>query len=451
MPNPPTTPTIYALASGSQRSGIAVVRVSGPDARLVLDLMAAPKATPRIATYRVIRDPDTGAALDRGIVTWFEAPASFTGEDVVELSLHGGRAVIRSVLDALGKLPGFRPAEPGAFTRRAFENGRIDLTEAEGLADLVAAETEAQRRQALAQSAGSLFELYERWRSELLDASALVEAAIDFADEADVAAESTGRAREIVAALHQELAAHLADGRRGEILREGFRLVLAGPPNAGKSSLLNALAERPAAIVSDEPGTTRDVIEVHLDLDGYPVIVTDTAGIREWGSAIEAEGIRRARVAAATADLVVWIVDPIAPSPPDPEFSLSQEWSKLILVVSKADLIGAGRLPSWLPPGTLTISAKTGAGVGALAALLGARAREATAGDSGPPLTNPRHRELVEAAAASTGRFLEGDPDEAELRAEDLREAQATLGRITGRVDVEEVLDRIFSRFCIGK
>ena len=288
----PPNDTIVALASGPGVAAVAVIRVSGPGTREALEALCGGVPPPRHAALRDIGP--RGAKLDRGLVLFFPRPASFTGEDMAELQLHGSRAVIRAVLDALLALPGMRLAEPGEFARRAFENGKLDLTEVEGLADLVNAETEAQRRQALAQSEGSLRQLYEGWRAELLGAQALVEAGLDFADEGDVATDVSVKAGAVVQSLRESIARHLAD-HRGERLRDGFRIVIAGPPNAGKSSLLNALAKRDAAIVSEEAGTTRDVIEVHLDLGGWPVVLADTAGLRPTNDAIEQEGVRRAR------------------------------------------------------------------------------------------------------------------------------------------------------------
>jgi len=301
--------TIFALSTAPGRAGIAVVRVSGPQAGAVIDAFAPPRPKERVAALRKLRDPEAGVILDEGLVLWFAAPRTETGEDMAEFHLHGGPAIVRGVLAALSRQPGCRLAEAGEFARRAFENGRMDLAQVEGLADLIEAETEAQRRQAVRQMGGALSQLYEGWRARLVEALALIESAIDFSDEADVSANAFERARAIVGELQGALQGHLDDGNRGEILREGFRIVLAGPPNVGKSSLLNALARREAAIVSEEAGTTRDVIEVRLDLGGYPVVVSDTAGIREAQGAIEREGIRRTLAHAREADLVIWLSD----------------------------------------------------------------------------------------------------------------------------------------------
>src|SRR5947209_1749586 len=299
--------TIFALSSGPPPAAIAVIRISGPNARFGLETLIRRLPAPRRASLAKLFDPTTGAVLDEGLALWFPGPRSETGEDMVELHLHGGRAVIAETLAALERLDGFRMAEPGEFTRRAFENGRMDLTAVEGLADLIFAETEAQRRQALRQFQGALGHPVEEWRRRLIESMALVEARIDFSDEADVPEDLLGPALETARALREEIFGALADERRGERLREGFCVAIAGPPNAGKSSLLNRLARREAAIVSPYPGTTRDVIEVHLDLGGYPVTLLDTAGVRESDEPVEQEGVRRARARAEAADLVLWV------------------------------------------------------------------------------------------------------------------------------------------------
>ena len=302
-------PTIFALSSGRPPAAIAVVRVSGPRAGAALEKLIGRVPEPRQATLARVRDPATGEAIDEALVLWFPAPRSETGEDTAELQLHGGHAVVAGVLDALGRIEGCRPAEAGEFTRRAFENGRLDLTAVEGLADLIAAETLAQRRQAFRQLKGLIGDRAEAWRRALIEAQALVEARIDFSDEADVPENLVDAALHAAQQLRSEIAAALADGGRGERLRDGLVIAIAGPPNAGKSTLLNRLARREAAIVSPYPGTTRDVIEVHFDLGGYPVTLLDTAGIRDSADPVEQEGVRRARVGAASADLVLWVTD----------------------------------------------------------------------------------------------------------------------------------------------
>ncbi|MBK8543005.1 MAG: tRNA uridine-5-carboxymethylaminomethyl(34) synthesis GTPase MnmE [Caulobacteraceae bacterium] len=301
--------TIAALATGAGRAGVAVIRLSGPAAGSTLSALTArdlPK--PRMATREAFCDPRTGVSLDDGLALWFPGPHSFTGEDVVELHIHGGPAVIAAVIDAALSQPGVRPAEPGEYTRRAFENGKLDLAEAEGLADLVDAETEGQRRQALRQRRGALSAVYEGWRARLIEAAALIEAEIDFPDE-DLPGALAQRASPILQALANDMGQHLNDAHRGERIRDGFRIAIVGPPNAGKSSLLNALAQREAAIVSDIPGTTRDVVEVRLVLAGFPVWIADTAGLREAADAIEAEGVRRALARAEEADLRMAVVE----------------------------------------------------------------------------------------------------------------------------------------------
>jgi tRNA modification GTPase len=393
-------------------------------------------------------------------VLWFPAPASYTGEDVAELHVHGGRAVIEAVLAALGAIDGLRLAEPGEFTRRAFLNGKLDLTAAEGIADLIDAETEAQRRQALRQAGGALDALYEGWRRDLIEAMALLEAALDFADEGDVPEDVMAPAWDGLARLSDAIAAHLADGRRGEILRDGFHVVLAGAPNAGKSSLLNALARRDVAIVSPDAGTTRDVIEVRLDLGGLPVILSDTAGVRsatdiDNAGAIEAEGIRRTLVRAGEGDLIVWVMDAgAAPSALPPE--IAARTGDVRWVLNKADLLAGSisamsGLAGLAADQALPVSAKTGAGIDALVALLTAAATERVGDQSSPIITRARHRQELDRCRAALLSAIGGDRNQLELRAEDVRLAATALGRITGRVDVEDILDRIFASFCIGK
>jgi tRNA modification GTPase len=432
--------TIYALSSAPGRAGVAVIRVSGPAVHDALARMVKTPPKPRYAAFRTVKHPTTGEAIDGAVVILFNASSSETGEDVVEFQTHGSRAVIAAVLKALGEIPGCRLAEPGEFARRAFENGKLDLAQVEGLADLVAAETEAQRRQAVAQAGGALSQLYDGWRTRLIEIAALTEAAIDFSDEGDVSSTSLVEARKRAATLADEIAAHLDDGHRGEILRDGFRVALLGAPNAGKSSLLNALARRDAAIVSEEAGTTRDVVEVRLDLAGLPVIVSDTAGIHEAAGAIEREGIRRSLAAAREADLVVWLSEMGDSNLP---VGISRETS--LVIRSKADLAGES-----LGHG-LAISVVTGDGIDKLIGEIARRASQAVGDQASPALTQARHRESLENALDDIKAFLAGGPAAVELRAEDIRRAAHAIGRITGRVDVEDVLDQIFSRFCIGK
>ena len=434
--------TIVALASGAVPAAIAVIRISGPETRRVLEAFCGGVPDPRHASLRDIGPPRL-PAIDRGLAIWFPGPASFTGEDMAELHTHGSRAVVNAVIEAVLSLPGTRLAEPGEFARRAFENGKLDLTQVEGLADLISAETEAQRRQALAQAEGSLRTLYEGWRIELLGAQALVEAGLDFADEGDVAADIAVKADAIVAPLLVSISHHLAD-RRGERLRDGVHIVIAGPPNVGKSSLLNALAKRDVAIVSEEAGTTRDVLEVHLDLGGLPVTLTDTAGLREAESKVEAEGVRRALARTEQADVVLWLVDATAPIW---ELPAALEIRTAICVLNKIDL-ERGFTPH---RDCLQISARTGQGLDRLVEALEEQAAHvAETGLASPLMTRARHRAELEGTRVALQRF--GQPTlSPELKAEELRIAARHLGRLTGRIDVEEVLGAIFGEFCIGK
>ena len=439
--------TIYALSSGRGKAGVAVIRISGPASGSALRALSGRALpAPRRATLRPLHDPQSGETLDRSLIIWFPGPASFTGENVAELHVHGGRAVIESVLSALGRIEGLRPAEAGEFTRRAFEHGRLDLTEVEGLTDLIDAETEAQRRQAFRQSSGSLRALYDGWRLNIIEALASIEAELDFSDEGDVPEEVSAAARGTARNLRDEIAAHLDDRRRGEILRDGLRVVIAGPPNVGKSSLMNALARRDAAIVSSEAGTTRDVIEVRLDLGGFPVILFDTAGIREAEGEVEREGVRRTMERAKDADLILWISDATAPQAPPRNLARPDGDTAVIQAVNKIDLDRRH-----LPRGAVPLSVKTGEGFDALMESLTEAARNASSRGENPVITRTRHRHELEKAQAALDRFLAGDFAELELRAEDLRQTAAALGRLTGRVDVEDVLDRIFADFCIGK
>ena len=379
---------------------------------------------------------------------FFPAPRTFTGEDMAELHLHGGRAVVAAALEALSGLDGFRPAEAGEFTRRAFDGGRMDLTQVEGLADLVNAETEAQRRQALRQADGALRQVCEGWRERLVRARAWLEAELDFPDEDDVPGSVAERAWADVRPLSAEIARHLADGHRGERLRAGFEIVVLGPPNAGKSSVINALARRDVAIVSPEPGTTRDLIEVRLDLGGYPVTVVDTAGLREAAGAVEQEGVRRAGSRAAAADLVLWLQDVTVPRAPPPVLPAGLGF---LSVGTKIDLIPTGQAGAQADAFDLAVSTVSGEGLDRLIERAGDAAREGLAGSGAPLITRARQRAALKACRAALDDALGGESKPLELRAEDLRRATDALGRVTGRVDVEELLGVIFAEFCIGK
>ena len=549
--------TIYALSSGRPPAAIAVVRISGPRAGDALNALIGRIPDPRKAALARIRGRD-GEIVDQGLALWFPGPQSETGEDVAELQLHGGHAVVAAVFAALAQIDGLRMAEAGEFTRRAFENGKLDLTAVEGLADLVMAETEGQRRQAFRQMAGALRDRSEHWRTQLIQALALVEARIDFSDEADVPQDLVTPALQIARSLEGDIASVLAEGNRGERLREGFVVAIAGPPNAGKSTLLNRIAKREAAIVSPYAGTTRDVIEVHLDLDGLPVTLLDTAGIRESDDPVEIEGVRRARERAAAADLILWVVEAgdalqhdevgnalrsrdevessargfgvgiarplgdgeagrvtqlsanarVAQLSPDErvaQLSPNERVAQLAPNENGLSSRESGRTPVWLIRNKIDldqvlsqtneqqvqskgnsersvrvnkslkntankaltdksefeftlnelefdISAKTGEGFAVLLNALGRHAGKFLAGAESALVTRERHRCALQDALGALRRALAPDlASREDLLAEELRLAARALGRLTGRVDVDDVLDVIFRDFCIGK
>ncbi len=434
------TDTIFAPATAHGRAGVAIIRLSGPTAATALTaLTGRPPPAPRLAARATYRDAK-GDLLDHGLALYFPRPASFTGEDVVELHLHGGRAVSAAIMDTLGALPHLRPAEPGEFSRRAFLNGKLDLTEAEAIADLVDAETRAQQRQALRQLDGALGRLYQAWANDLVHSLAHLEADLDFPDE-DLPDGVTDQTRPALRRVLDEITRHLGDNRRGERLRSGVEVAILGAPNAGKSSLLNVLARQDAAIVSDIAGTTRDVIEVHMDLNGFPVILADTAGLRETADRIEDEGVRRALARAERADLKLLLYDgSLWPAKDAATADLLD--SDAIEIVTKADLLTA---TDDLP---LAISTVTGAGLDNLLDRLADSVALRLAG-SGPALTRARHRAALEDAKEALDRAVTAPSPE--LVAEDVRLAVRAIGRITGRVDVEDLLDVVFRDFCIGK
>ena len=501
----PTRDTIFALSSGRPPAAIAVVRISGPRAGAALKALGVKIPEPRRAGLARVRDPHSNEIIDEALALWFAGPNSETGEDTAELQLHGGRAVIAATLSALGQLPGLRPAEAGEFTRRAFENGKLDLTAVEGLADLVGAETEGQRRQAFRQMKGALGGRAEDWRQKLIRALALVEARIDFSDEADVPEELVAPALAMARELTAEIGSALADERRGERLREGLVVAIAGPPNAGKSTLLNRIAQREAAIVSPHAGTTRDVIEVHLDLNGWPVTLLDTAGMRDSGDPVEMEGVRRARARASAADLVLWVVDA---STEDADAARGEALAgAALLAAESSDLAGKDRpapaiwqvrnkIDLLRPNGRrnesinrcsgknergsqpnkpltnvvnprltrknestfkcneleFSISAASGQGFDALLVALMRQAEAFLAGAESALVTRERHRRALQDTLAALSRALAPDlAGREDLLAEELRAAAQALGRLTGRVDVEDILDVIFRDFCIGK
>jgi tRNA modification GTPase len=449
----PLTPdTIFAVSTAPGRAAIAVLRIAGPNAGGALTaLTRKPIPEPRRATLTHLYDLESGERLDDALVLWFPGPASEIGDDIVELHLHGGRAVVAGVIEALAKRPGLRPAEPGEFARRAFENDKLDLTAAEGLADLIDAETPAQRRQALRQMGGALAQLYDNWRDRLIRALAHVEAAIDFPDD-EVPEDTVRSVVPDLDRLIEEMTSHLADSRRGEILRDGLHVAILGAPNVGKSSLLNALARRDVAIVSSRAGTTRDVIEVRLDLGGYPVILADTAGLRdaEEGEGetdpVEIEGIRRARARAEDADLRIVVFD-AQDSGDLATQNMVNESS--IIVVNKIDLTRNQTAVSVDDNQMVATSAVTGEGIDVLLARIESRAVVGLGAGDVPAITRARHRRGIEECRDALGRTR--DAKLPELVAEDMRLAVRALGRITGRVDVEDILDVIFHDFCIGK
>ena len=445
--------TIFALATAPGRAALAVVRISGPGATAVLGELGGSAVRPRVASVRALVHPVSRETLDRALVLSMPGPRSFTGEDVVELHLHGGRAVVEAVLESLGVL-GCRQAEPGEFTRRAFENGRMDLTEAEAVADLVDAESAAQRRQALDQLGGASSQRVTAWRDGLLSALAALEAAIDFPDE-DLPEAVAGRARAPLAGLAETLRA-AADDLRGEKVREGYRIALVGGPNAGKSSLLNRLVGREAAIVTEVAGTTRDVIEQALEISGFKAVLADTAGLRETEERIEAEGVRRARAWADSADLRLWVVDASAADGPWREAAGAVRQGDF-LVLNKADLTPgedarrAGDMADALELEPIHASAADPDGLVELWAALERRIARDLEGTEAPTATRLRHRRLLGQAADHLDRALAGGGDDPELMAEDVRLAARALETLTGRIDAEAVLGEVFSAFCIGK
>jgi tRNA modification GTPase len=447
--------TIFAPATASGRAGVAVIRISGPKTGKALTRLGIAPPEPRMLTRAKIHDPSTREVLDDALVVWFPHPRSFTGEDVAELHVHGGPAVLDGILAALNTVGGLRPAEPGEFTRRAFEAGKLDLTQAEALADLVDAETRAQAKQALRQMGGALKTLYTDWRERLIKSLAHLEAVIDFPDE-DLPEETTQRLWGEVETLEQDIARHLADQGRGERLRDGVRVAIVGPPNAGKSSLLNLLAKRDAAIVSETAGTTRDVIEVHLDLAGYPVLVADTAGLRTTDDAVEGEGVKRATQRAKDADLIVALFDGATYPERDPvtlDLIAAPSDADVLVAVNKADLLDQASeqeldvADAW--KSTHFISVRDGFGIDLMLAKLTEKVAALCDTGFAAPLTRARHRRALEDCTAALARArAAGLP---ELAAEDLRLAARALGRVTGHVDVEDLLDVVFSDFCIGK
>lgn len=445
--------TIFALSSGKGRAGVSVIRVSGPETKNVILTLTKNENCPpaRQAVLRWFYHPTSDEKLDQGILIYFSAPGSFTGEDVAEFHIHGGYAVVAGFLDALSTIKNLRSAEAGEFTRRAFDNGKMDLTSAEGLADLINAETESQKRQALRQMDGDLATLYEGWRHEIISAMAYLEADIDFSDE-EIPEDVTSRIRPIVNGLKNEIEKHLADGHRGERLRHGLQVVILGAPNAGKSSLLNYLSRRDVAIVSDIAGTTRDLLDVHLDISGFPVNVVDTAGLRDSDDTIEKEGIRRAVRRAEDADLKIVIVDGAEIPLQDRTMNDHIDENTMVLL-NKCDLLPGNLLALGVnnPIGEWQVSVKTGQGLDAFMQAFENEVGKRMELTETPSLTRTRHRANLRSALDHVDRFLAADHFELELLSEDLRMAARDIGKITGFVDVEDILEKIFKEFCIGK
>ena len=432
--------TIFAPATALGKAGVSVVRVSGPQAIKAVHLMTKiQNPVPRKAVLTEVKTLDE-IQIDEALVIYFPMPNSFTGEEVVEFQTHGGRAITAALLSELAKIEGFRPAERGEFTRRAVENGKMDLTAAEGLADLIDAETEQQRRQALRQMNGALAKIYERWHADLMHVLAWMEAYIDFPEE-EIPENVSAEVQEKIITLKKEIEKHLNDGRRGERLRDGLQIAIIGAPNAGKSSLMNRLAQRDVAIVSSTAGTTRDIIEIRLDINGYPVIVADTAGLRDTSEEIEAEGVRRAKARAEEADLILWLTD--AGTEKDVSEIQGLDLEKIVSIMNKVDKFPVQNNDC------LWISAKTGQGLDVLLQKIGHCVEEKLSMREEPSLTRLRHRKALEECVELLDSSL--NAPEIELMTEDLRMAMRSLGKITGQVQVEELLDVIFKDFCIGK
>jgi len=438
------TDTIFALATGRGAAGIAVIRVSGLKASFILQRLAGDAVEPRRATLRLLRS-EHGTAIDEAVCLWFPGPSSFTGEDCIEFQCHGAQSVVALMLKTLAGFDDCRLAMPGEFSRRAFENGRMDLAAIEGLGDLIDSETEYQRQQAIRQMMGGLSREIDQWRSDLITVLALFEADLDFSDEGDVDGRVVAAAGAQLKGVRDRMVGAFASSGRGERLREGLTVVLAGPPNSGKSTLLNALARRDVAIVSSIAGTTRDIVEARLDLSGYPVTILDTAGMRETVDPIENEGIRRMLARAEAADLVLWLSSALEGEIPPPE-SIRQLGDRVVTVLTHMDQ-AASRQKG------LAISAISGIGMEDLIRLLTDRAANTLAsGEEGVVLTRARHQEAVAEAKAAIDRALAGlHSVGTELIVEEVRLAIRAIGRITGRVGVEDVLDQLFSQFCIGK
>ncbi len=445
--NPLITDTIYAPASATAKAGITVIRISGPNTKYAIECLGSNVGQPRFAKLAKIFHPQTKNLIDECVTIYYQEPASFTGEDIVEMNIHGGRAVLDLTLDALSKIQGLRVAEPGEFSKRRFMNGKMDLTQAEGLMDLINAETEAQHKQALKQLAGELGSLYESWRAQLLKLMSLIEAYIDFPDE-DLPADIIKNITKQVSFLNTEITDHLSDNQKGEKLREGFYIAIIGETNVGKSSLMNALAKRDVAIVSDIAGTTRDVIEIRLNIAGYLVTIADTAGLRTSNDFLEKEGINRTLDRAKNADLKILVLD-AEKYHHTPQELLDLINENTVIVINKIDLFDEVKLSKIINREAILISAQNGTGLNNLLQEINEYVLNFFSITDAPLITRQRHRENLERCKTCLEMFnLEKD---IELAAEDLRLASRYLSSLTGKIDVESVLGEIFSNFCIGK
>ncbi len=442
--------TIYALSTVSGKSGVAVFRISGEEALKAIKYMSLidiEKINSRHAYFSLIHDIK-GETIDHGIIIYFKSPSSFTGEDIVEIHTHGSKAVISSVLENLSRIENFRLAEPGEFSKRAFYNGKMDLTEAEGLADLIDAQTSEQQKYALKQMDGGLKNLYESWREKLIDIMAYLEAYIDFPDE-ELPTDLIKKIENTVLNVRNEINQHLQQSRLGERLHEGFRVVIIGEPNAGKSSLFNALARKEAVIVSDIAGTTRDAIDIYMDINGYPIIFTDTAGLRDTEEEIEQKGIEIAYEKANKADLIICLLDGEKVNLL-PFLNLEKtSKNKMIYVINKKDKISVEQCFKWEDKGYITISAKYQEGIEEILKEINKRISENFTDSSGILITRHRYREILNSVFKSLENF--NLHKSIELSAEDIRIAAREIGKITGRIEVNEILDKIFGSFCIGK
>ena len=443
--------TIFALSSGAVPAGVAVVRLSGPKAREIMNRVIDSEPKPRMAALRYVTNPTTGDVIDQALVLFFPGEKSFTGEESVEFQLHGGRAVVKAMIELLGSFEGCRMAEAGEFARRAFENGKFDLTAIEGLADLIHAETENQRKQAMRQASGAHKSVIDGWREILLYARSMIEAELDFSDEEDVPGAVSDVIWPKLERLKAEMEHHLIRADRGERLRNGLTVVLAGHPNAGKSSLLNWFAKRDVAIVTEEAGTTRDLLELHLDIEGYPVTLIDTAGLRESDNIVEQEGIRRALEKSRNADLLIEVVDA---SVPDARVDLTSEATRLVLF-NKQDRIGSETMleadTALADERGFHVSVQTGSGMDAFYDSFVKQIAESFDGAEDVLITRKRHETYLRECVDNVDKSLIYSDSPLEIRSEFLRMAGDELGKITGRIDVEDMLGVIFSQFCVGK